>query len=133
MVLVLEGRGPPDQGEAVEVATGQKITAEVIADPTLNVVIYTLFTGLAILAAMPDMNGEEKTRQRKTYAACRKKVQKWAKCSRENFGMYLALLDAEEARLDGRREAAIAAYSAAIRAAPREGTGCVNRGRRSLR
>lgn len=48
-----------DYKAAAEVATGPKITAEVIADPTYNVTIYTFFTCLAILAAKQDMGEEE--------------------------------------------------------------------------
>lgn len=102
---------------AVEAATGPKVTAEVIADPTYNVTIYTLFTCLAILAAMPEMGEAEKRRCRKIFASGKRKIRKWANCSEANFGVHLSLVAAEEARIEGRREQAVAAYSRAIRAA----------------
>lgn len=102
---------------AVVAATESKVTAEVIADPTYNVTVYTLFTCLAILAAMPEMDEAEKQRCRKIYAAGKRKIKKWASCSADNFSLHLALLTAEEARLAGRCEEAISAYAKAIRAA----------------
>jgi predicted ATPase/signal transduction histidine kinase/tRNA A-37 threonylcarbamoyl transferase component Bud32 len=106
-----------DFKRAVLAATGPKVTAEVIADPTYNVTVYTLFTCLAILAAMPEMDATEKRRYRKIYSAGKRKVRKWASCSAANFSLHLALLSAEEARLAGRCEEAISAYAKAIRAA----------------
>lgn len=106
-----------DYRRAVAAATGPKVTAEVIADPTYNVTIYTLFTCLAILAALPDMDAAEQRRYRRIYASGKRKIRKWAKCGEANFGVHLALLAGEEARSAGRHEAAVAAYSRAIRAA----------------
>ncbi len=106
-----------DYQRAVEAATGPKVTAEVIADPTYNVTIYTLFTCLAILAALPEMSVAEQQRYRKIFASGKRKVGKWAKCGAANFGVHLALIAAEEARIAGRRTEAVAAYSRAIRAA----------------
>jgi len=106
-----------DYQAAVSAATGPKITAEVIADPTYNVTIYTLFTCLAILAAMPDMGSAERKRFRKIYASGKRKLQKWARSSEANFGVLLSLVAAEQARIEGRLEEAIRAYSSAIGAA----------------
>jgi len=103
--------------EAVEAATGPKITSEVIADPTYNVTVYTFFTCLAILAAMKDFSGVEKKRCRKIYASGKGKIRKWAKCGQTNFNVMLYLLTAEEARVEGRRQEAVDAYSRAIEAA----------------
>ena len=103
--------------EAVEVATGPKITAEVIADPTYNVTVYTFFTCLAIMAAMRDFSSEEKKRFRKIYASGKRKIKKWAKCSQTNFNVMLFLLTAEEARVEGRPQKAVDAYARAIEAA----------------
>jgi predicted ATPase/signal transduction histidine kinase/tRNA A-37 threonylcarbamoyl transferase component Bud32 len=103
--------------EAVAAATGPKITAEVIADPTYNVTIYTFFTCLAILAALPDASDAEKTRYRKVYASGMGKIRKWARCGAANFNVMLSLLTAEEARLDGRAQDATNAYTQAIQAA----------------
>ena len=102
---------------AAAVATGPKITAEVIADPTYNVTVYTFFTCLAILAATRDMGDAERKRLEKVYAAGKKKIAKWAGCSEKNFGVMLFLLSAEEAGLAGRQQDAIRAYSHAIQAA----------------
>lgn len=106
-----------DYKAAVAAATGPKVTAEVIADPTYNVTIYTLFTCLAILAAMRDMSEEEAQRHKKIYASGKRKIRKWANCSETNFGVIQSLLDAEEARTEGRAQDAINAYSKAIRSA----------------
>lgn len=103
--------------EAAEAATGPKITAEVIADPTYNVTVYTFFTCLAILAATKDLDGAEEKRYRKIYASGKRKIKKWAKCGEMNFNVMLFLLTAEEARVEDRRQEAIDAYSQAIRAA----------------
>jgi predicted ATPase/signal transduction histidine kinase/tRNA A-37 threonylcarbamoyl transferase component Bud32 len=106
-----------DYHGAVAAATGPKVTAEVIADPTYNVTVYTLFTCLAILSALPTMRPEEVPRYRKIYASGSKKIRKWANCSADNFGVIRALLDAEEARIDGRASDAVASYTRAIQAA----------------
>lgn len=106
-----------DYKAAVEAATAPRVTAEVIADPTYNVTIYTLFTCLALLAAKRDMSNAEAQRYKKVYTSSKKKIQKWAKCSATNFGVALALLEAEEARVDGRAQDAISAYAQAIQAA----------------
>lgn len=106
-----------DYEAAAAVATGPKITAEVIADPTYNVTVYTLFTCLAILAAMRDVGAEEKQRYEKIYASGKRKIKKWAKCSETNFSVMLFLLTAEEARIEGRAQDAINAYSRATQAA----------------
>lgn len=100
---------------AVDAATGPKVTAEVIADPTYNVTVYTFFTCLAILAATA-RNGERQ-RYEKTYARGKGKIEKWAKCSETNFNVMLFLLEAEEARCEGRSQHAIDAYARAIDAA----------------
>lgn len=106
-----------DYRKAVEAATGPKVTAEVIADPTFNVTIYTLFTCLAVLAAMKDFNETEKKRYRKIYASGKKKVEKWERCGPTNFSVMLFLLEAEELRVAGERLKAEEAYSRAIEAA----------------
>lgn len=106
-----------DYQAAAAVATGPKITTEVIADPTYNVTVYTLFTCLAILAAMPDVSDGEKQRYRKVYASGKRKIKKWANCSATNFNVMLLLLTAEEAHIEGRAQDAINAYSQATLAA----------------
>ncbi|MBF0509155.1 MAG: AAA family ATPase, partial [Deltaproteobacteria bacterium] len=103
--------------DAVEVATGPKITAEVIADPTYNVTAYTFFTCLAILAAMKDFNDAEKKHYQKIYASGKRKIKKWANYGPTNFNVMLFLLTAEEARVEGRRQEAVETYSRAIEAA----------------
>lgn len=104
---------------AVEAATAPNITAEVIADPTYNLTIYTFFSCLAILAALPQCDRAETARYRKVYASGKKKVGKWARCSQDNFNVMLFLLQAEEARLAGRGADAVKDYARAIEAAQR--------------
>ena len=103
--------------EAVRAATGPKITAEVIADPTYNLTMYTLFTCLAIQAAMPQFDREEKGRYLKLYRSGKRKVTQWARCCPANFDVMLHLLNAEEARTAGSQQAATAAYTQALEAA----------------
>ncbi len=108
--------------DAVEVATGPKITAEVIADPTYNVTIYTLFTCLAILSAMDSFSSSEKKRYKRILASGKRKIKKWAKCGPENFTVMRLLLDAEEARINKQHEKAIPAYTQAKEEAQRIGS-----------
>ena len=106
-----------DYQAAAAVATGPKITAEVITDPTYNVTIYTFFTCLAILAAQQDVAEADRKRYEKVYAAGKKKIAKWANCSATNFSVMLHLIAAEEARIERRSLDAIKAYAQAIQAA----------------
>ncbi|WP_051261322.1 trifunctional serine/threonine-protein kinase/ATP-binding protein/sensor histidine kinase [Desulfovibrio inopinatus] len=107
---------------AVEVATGPKITAEVIADPTYNLTVYTLFTCLAIMAAMDSFSPQEKRRYKRILASGKRKIRKWAKCGPENFNVMLLLLKAEESRIAGRHNDAITAYTQAKDEAQRIGS-----------
>jgi signal transduction histidine kinase len=111
-----------DYKAAAAVATGPKITPEVIADPTYNVTVYTFFTCLAILAAMPEVDNNEKQRYKKVYASGKRKIKKWANCCDTNFSVMLFLLMAEEARSEARAQDAIKAYSQAIQAANKMGS-----------
>jgi histidine kinase len=108
--------------EAVESATGPKITPEVIADPTYNVTVYTFFTCLAILAAEGEFSATERKRYRKVYSSGKRKIMKWADCGPSNFSFMLFLLQAEEARVKGRHREAIEAYSKAADAAKEMGS-----------
>ena len=102
--------------EAVVTATGPKMTAEVIADPTYNVTIYTFFTGLAIMGAYAGFSGSEKRRYRKIFNKGKKKIQKWHRSGPENFECMLSLTLAEEARIDGNHSEARDLYTNAIKA-----------------
>ncbi len=103
--------------EAVEFATGPRITAEVIADPTYNVTIYTLFLCLAILAAMPEFDSRKRARYRKIFRSGKNKILKWSKNCPANFNVMLFLVSAEEACLTGKAQKAIILYTQAIQAA----------------
>jgi histidine kinase len=108
--------------EAVESATGPKITPEVIADPTYNVTVYTFFTCLAILAAEGEFNDPERKHYRKIYSSGKRKIRKWADCGSSNFSIMLYLLQAEEARVKGMHREAIDAYSRAADSAKEMGS-----------
>ncbi len=105
--------------EAVLAATGPEVTSDVIADPTFNLTIYTLFTSLAILAAMDEFSPREKRRYKRILASGRRKIQKWAKCGPQNFTVMLLLLRAEESRLANRHNDAISSYTQAREEAQR--------------
>ena len=105
--------------EAVLAATGPEVTADVIADPTFNLTIYTLFTCLAIHAAMDGFSAQEQARYKSILASGKRKIQKWAKCGPQNFTVMLLLLRAEEARAANQHNDAISSYTQAREEAQR--------------
>ncbi len=98
---------------AVEAATGPEVNSDVIADPTYNLSIYTLFTNLAILAAMDEFSPKERRRYKRILASGKRKIKKWAKCGPQNFTVMLLLYRAEEARYRKRHDIAISSYAQA--------------------
>ncbi|MGR3220235.1 MAG: trifunctional serine/threonine-protein kinase/ATP-binding protein/sensor histidine kinase [Candidatus Anammoxibacter sp.] len=101
--------------KAAETATDPKVTSEVIADPTFNVTIYTFYTCLAILGAFAEFSVSEKKRYKKILSARKKKIKKWQRCGPANFTCMLALVEAEEARVQGQDSQAMDLYRRAIK------------------
>jgi predicted ATPase/class 3 adenylate cyclase len=82
---------------------------------------FTLFHTLALLGRAREVQGAERTALLDAASAGIEKLRSWSALCEPNFLHKLLLTQAELARLEGRREAALGDYAAAAREAARSG------------